>query len=361
MAWKLLPQGAIMPKYWCVNFDSEYCLEHGIKHQLWMMQYQFEDHRQEFQSYKPGAISRNWKSLGKISEGDWFIAYLKKNRYFAIGKVREPRRLQTPDDPTKTIAAYLADERSHNYKTGYIYYTPVFYENFSDEWRHPRHKPTRYPQRIDVEEWQYFIPEGIIEGGLQPFVRKNPHLAVVRVDRPFFLRIKKRLMEAQAADSGDAQPGDDRVESDAEGDVDDSVVEVGEESRVKRQGFRLDKKLRDALEQHAMDAAKRFFTTKGYDVDDHHKDHPYDLLCTKKGEGLFVEVKGTEMGGKSVILTAGEVEFARRNKDQMALFVLHSIKVSPDGKARGGKIDARRPWNVGDGMLRPISYWYDLP
>ena len=32
-----------MTKYWCVNFDGEDCLTHGIKKRLWLMQYQYAD------------------------------------------------------------------------------------------------------------------------------------------------------------------------------------------------------------------------------------------------------------------------------------------------------------------------------
>ena len=75
-----------------------------------------------------------------------------------------------------------------------------------------------------------------------------------------------------------------------------------------------------------MDSAKKYFRSKGYDVEDRSKGNPYDLQCTKTNERLNVEVKGTQTDGRSIILTSGEVEFARRNKAQIALFVLHSIK-----------------------------------
>jgi hypothetical protein len=79
-------------KYWCVNFDSEDCLRHGIEQNLWMMQYQYADDRNNrFQSHKPGAISNNWRQLENVRPGDWFVAYLKKNTFFAVGKVRKPR------------------------------------------------------------------------------------------------------------------------------------------------------------------------------------------------------------------------------------------------------------------------------
>ena len=102
--------------------------------------------------------------------------------------------------------------------------------------------------------------------------------------------------------------------------------------------------------------------SKGYDVEDHHQDHPYDLRCTKKNERLYVEVKGTQTNGKGIILTSGEVRFARRNKERMALFVLHSIKVSAGAKVlSNGEKNVILPWDVDQGCLKPISYLYELP
>ena len=77
---------------------------------------------------------------------------------------------------------------------------------------------------------------------------------------------------------------------------------------------------------------------------------------------LYVEVKGTQTNGEGVILTSGEVEFARRNENQMALFVLHSIKVSDDKEIlTNGKKKVILPWDVTQGCLKPLSYKYELP
>src|SRR5262249_811113 len=71
----------IMTHYWCVNFDSEPCLQRGIGKKLWLMQYQYaDDDGNEFQDGKRAAISRNWKQLANIKADDWFVAYLPQNR-----------------------------------------------------------------------------------------------------------------------------------------------------------------------------------------------------------------------------------------------------------------------------------------
>ena len=189
-----------MPKYWCVNFDSEASLEHGIEKNLWMMQYQYADsHGNEHQGYKKGAITRNWRQLEKIKPGHWLVAYLPGNRaitgnpFYAIGKVVTPRRLKTAHDHTDTIEGYLKRQKSHEHSTGYVYYTSVFYEDFTDKWIDPGDKISRYPQRIDVEGWLQYVPEGVLVPGLNLVPRHKTVNAVFEIDKAFFDRIRGAL------------------------------------------------------------------------------------------------------------------------------------------------------------------------
>jgi hypothetical protein len=147
-------------------------------------------------------------------------------------------------------------------------------------------------------------------------------------------------------------------------DVDESVVEALERSQASGQGFLLDSKLRKALENYAMEAAKRYFEAQGYEWDDRSKTCPFDLLCSRGQDVLHVEVKGTQTDGREIILTPGEVEFARRHKGQMALFVLHSIQVA-EAYDRfvlgGGERHLIRRWDVDQGTLVPVSFKYSVP
>jgi len=54
------------------------------------------------------------------------------------------------------------------------------------------------------------------------------------------------------------------------------------------------------------------------------------LYCTRETEVLHVEVKGTQTSGEDIILTADEVEFARRHRSQMALLVWRGGRVRPE-------------------------------
>lgn len=354
-----------MPTYWCVNFDLEVCLQHGIENNLWMMQYQYaDDFGNVFQDGpQKSATTTNWKRLKQISDGDWFVAYLPRDRtdaensFFAIGQARMPSRPRISSDPKPTtIEQYVVDKRSHDHSTGHVYYkdAPVFYEDFTDEWRHPEDDLTRYAQRIDVKGWQHYVPEGI------PWL-SGLKISAPEIQRAFFAIRKDdfdRIAKQLAAKHG-SPPKDTGSVTLA---VDDEVVEALEKSHAKSQGFLLDSKLRKALEDYAMEAAKKYFRSKGYEVEDRSKGSPYDLQCTKANERLYVEVKGTQTEGTSTILTSGEVKFARSHKGQMALFVLHSIKVSSNGKVLShGEKNVIWPWDVDGGCLKPISYMYELP
>lgn len=354
-----------MTNYWCVNLDSEDCLKHGIERNLWMMQYQYEDdHGNVFQGGKQkSATTTNWKRLKKINAGDWFVAYLPRNRtvagntFFAIGQARTPRRPPTSNDHKSTIDDYVKDQRSHDHKKGYLYYedAPVFYEDFTDKWR-PDDKTMKCAQRIDVEKWQYYISGGV--PWLSDLKIPAPEIqrAFFTIPKVFFDRIAKNL-----AGNHKSRPNE-QADGEVDEVTDDAVVEALEKHHAKSQGFQLDSKLRKALENYAMDAATQHFRSLGYIVDDHSKNHPYDLRCSGRKGILYVEVKGTQTNGKGIFLTSGEVGFSHQHKGQMALFLLHSINVSKDKKVlSNGEKHIVEPWSVDERYLKPMSYQYELP
>lgn len=184
-----------MTRYWCVNFDHRQCLEYGIKKNLWMMQYQYKDDSGNvFQDgNQKAATTANWKRLSLVKAGDKFVAYLPGSLFFAIGTVIEPRTSKSPQDLTDTIEGYVERKRSHDHKSGYIYYTPVFYEDFTDTWRHPDNKLMRYAQRIDVDQWKYFEPDGVTVKGLSEIPVHELHKAVFEINKELFDTIKKAL------------------------------------------------------------------------------------------------------------------------------------------------------------------------
>lgn len=123
--------------------------------------------------------------------------------------------------------------------------------------------------------------------------------------------------------------GDNLVTS-PEAELQDYVESEYQESLG--QGFKLDPKARKAIEDRSMNAAIRFYRTKGFDVEDVSRTKSYDLMCKKNSRTIFVEVKGSQHILDKIILTPNEVKLAKKNRGKMNLFLLHSIKLSKRGK-----------------------------
>ena len=334
-----------MPKYWCVNFETEANLQHGIDNCLWMMGYQYADDQNDPPARK-AAITRNWRKLQGIAPGDRFVAYLPRNRFFATGIVRPPRRSKTRQDKTDTIKAYL--DRGESYESGFVYFaSSVVYENFTDQC-------DNYPVRVDVEEWSNYVPAAVSVAGLD-LPRHKTVNAAFSIDKRLFDKIAKALASGHGS-----MPNGDKADITNAGE-DEAAIEALERSYAKSQGFQLDSKTRKAIEDYAMRAATKHFKTLGYSVEDHSKNHSYDLLCMKKKERLYVEVKGTVTTGDSIILTNSEVKFARSHKGEMGLFILHSLQVSADGKLSNGEPKVIVPWDVDEGNLKPVAFVYEVP
>lgn len=126
------------------------------------------------------------------------------------------------------------------------------------------------------------------------------------------------------------------------------------------QGFIITPQLRRQLEDYAVNRAVRHFDSKKYRVIRMGK--PYDLLCTKGGSELRVEVKATQTAGRSIWLTPNEVRSAKQHKS--ALFIVHSIKVSGNKKSHrlsGGETRLLNPWLIDKhGSRKGIMIQYDL-
>lgn len=216
--------------YWCANFDAGagpqggldqgYVLQYGLQQQLWLMQYQYHHHHHDFQDSQSqrGAIARNWRAAGGIRPDDWCAAYLSHRRFYAIGKViswRERRQSQQPINQDR-IRDTLR-RRSHTHFNGIVEYTDAggaFYEDFVDEeWNLPNHNPLcafcqarpsrqevwRYPQRIDVAEWQHVVLSGVRVEGIAAAALTSYRCAAFRVRREFFQLITDALVAAGGA------------------------------------------------------------------------------------------------------------------------------------------------------------------
>lgn len=115
------------------------------------------------------------------------------------------------------------------------------------------------------------------------------------------------------------------------------------------------------IENYAMQRAESYYRSEGYKIDNVSANSPYDLLIKKDGVSRFVEVKGMQAEGKTIILTKNEVELSRTAGDNMELFIIHSIKMNKKSvKKDSGIVVIIKPWKMKKDNLTPISYTYKL-
>lgn len=116
---------------------------------------------------------------------------------------------------------------------------------------------------------------------------------------------------------------------------------------------------RKAVEMRAMDVAIADLRAEWDHVADVSAIESFDVLCRSGDAELRVEVKGTTSDGATIVLTRNEVLHARAHHPHVALYVIAKIDLRlKDGipVAEGGVLTRRRPWNVVDFELVPLSF-----
>jgi Domain of unknown function (DUF3883) len=91
------------------------------------------------------------------------------------------------------------------------------------------------------------------------------------------------------------------------------------------QGFQSDVEVRLIIEAHAMSACEKYYSDKGYKVENVSANRPYDFIIRRSNLSRFVEVKGTQTTGDTIFLTKNEVDLNLTHGDDMVLFIVHSI------------------------------------
>lgn len=117
-----------------------------------------------------------------------------------------------------------------------------------------------------------------------------------------------------------------------------------------------------AVELHAMDVVQKHYEAEGWAVEDVSANRPYDLECLRGAEVRHVEVKGLAGPPERIVVTRGEVDYAKGSPGKVALAVVSGIAIS-DGarpKASGGDLMLQDPWLVDEGRLRATVYSYRL-
>ncbi len=125
------------------------------------------------------------------------------------------------------------------------------------------------------------------------------------------------------------------------------------------QGRQMDVAVRKAVEDYAQDLVMKQWRAEGWRVDDLRRGNPFDAKATKDSETRYLEVKGTTTDGGRVLVTRGEVEWARSHPGECVISVVWDIGVCDDGtiEAETGWV-WEYEWDPDDEQLEPVTYDY---
>lgn len=124
-----------------------------------------------------------------------------------------------------------------------------------------------------------------------------------------------------------------------------------------RQGWRLDPVRRKKVEDAAQDRLMEHYRAEGWQVQDVRFGNPYDAVATNGGTVLFLEAKGTETAGASVIVSRHEVDWARDHPGECVIGILSDITFLPSGDVDPTSGVFRvLEWNPDGGSLDPRLY-----
>jgi hypothetical protein len=141
--------------------------------------------------------------------------------------------------------------------------------------------------------------------------------------------------------------------------ADNESEEAATMSQEQAAGFQSNPEIRRAVENFAMKKAHSLLVERHYrNFKNTSNSKPYDYTCERDGKIFFVEVKGTQTLGKTLILTRGEVEHIISHADRCILVLVHSVKVSANGTVRinGGGTEVKESWMLRRADLNPIQY-----
>jgi hypothetical protein len=126
-------------------------------------------------------------------------------------------------------------------------------------------------------------------------------------------------------------------------------------------GFQSDPKIRKTIELHAMKEAQKALEERGFSkFENTSATKPYDFTCWRKATKLFVEVKGTQTLGKSVILTKNEIQHVKSHPDNCVLVIVHSVKLNGKRIESAGTPVVTEKWDLTHGELTATQYLWKI-
>lgn len=142
---------------------------------------------------------------------------------------------------------------------------------------------------------------------------------------------------------------------------DEDPLEAWDRPGASGQGLQMDAAARRAIENAAQDRLMRYYRERGWTVTDTRLNRPYDAVAVRGTEVIYLEAKGTQSAGQSVILTRNEVDHARKHPGQCRIGVWSGMRLIDgvvDFEAGSFRVVDLAPE---DRDLRPRDFDWTLP
>ncbi|MBT2565905.1 DUF3883 domain-containing protein [Arthrobacter sp. ISL-85] len=127
------------------------------------------------------------------------------------------------------------------------------------------------------------------------------------------------------------------------------------------QGLQMDAVVRKAIENAAQNRLMRYYRDFGWTVTDTRHNRPYDAVAVRGDERIYLEAKGTQIRGDSVIVTRNEVNHARQHPGLCMMGVWSGMRMTEGVVDPEAGVFRVLPFNPDDGQLLPRDFDWTLP
>jgi hypothetical protein len=128
-------------------------------------------------------------------------------------------------------------------------------------------------------------------------------------------------------------------------------------------GWQDDPVKRREVQDYGQRLLEDHFRNRGWTVEDTRYGNPFDAVATSGSQRRYLEAKGTQGDGGSVLVTPGEVDFARRRRGECIMGIVSNIKFSEDGQLDATQAHLRvLDWDPNSGTLTATGFsWSPQP
>ena len=133
------------------------------------------------------------------------------------------------------------------------------------------------------------------------------------------------------------------------------------EPELSGQGLQMEAEIRRMIEDAAQERLMIHYRDLGWSVTDTRLNRPYDAVAVRGTEQIYLEAKGTQTAGQSVIVTRNEVEHARKNPGQCFIGIWSGMRLTEGGVDPAAGTFVVLPFSPADQDLSPRDYDWTLP